>query len=271
MIRHLATTWQFRHFWLSLVRLDLRNRYRRSALGLGWSLLHPIGMTVVLCIAFGGIFGDGNWMKYSAYLLCGSAVWSFVVGCATQGCDSFIRSEPYIRQCPLPMTIYPLRTVLGLLIHFAISLGIAVAAVLLFTWDLSTLWAVPRILPVVAMTTVLGWSLATLFGFTHLFFHDTKHLADVVFQLMFFLTPVMFSVTLFNVRGLGWMMRLNPMVYFLDLYRVILLPEDYQTNMVVGVGSVAELYLVCGTITGVALLLAAGAMAWLQRRVIFYL
>ena len=55
----LATIWQFRHFWLSLAGLDLRVRYRRSVLGLGWSLLNPIVMTAVFCVAFASWLGNG--------------------------------------------------------------------------------------------------------------------------------------------------------------------------------------------------------------------
>ena len=123
MIAHLSAVWQFRYFWLSLVRLDLQNRYRRSVLGIGWSMLHPLAMTVVFCVAFGGILGTDDWRVYAPFLLAGMIVWDFVKGSALQGCESFIRAEAYIRQCPLPYSIYPLRTVLGTFIHFVIEHG----------------------------------------------------------------------------------------------------------------------------------------------------
>jgi len=53
---YIASVWRCRYFWLSLVKMDLRTRYRRSVLGLGWSLLHPIAMTVVLCTVFHSLF-----------------------------------------------------------------------------------------------------------------------------------------------------------------------------------------------------------------------
>ena len=48
--------WRCRYFWLSLVKIDLRTRYRRSVIGLGWSLLRPIAMTVILCFVFAPLF-----------------------------------------------------------------------------------------------------------------------------------------------------------------------------------------------------------------------
>ena len=56
MREYLGAVWRCRYFWLSLVKMDLRTRYRRSILGMGWSLLHPIAMTSILCIVFHSIF-----------------------------------------------------------------------------------------------------------------------------------------------------------------------------------------------------------------------
>src|SRR5207253_4276733 len=78
MIQHLTSIWRYRHFWLSLVRLDLRNRYRHSVLGIGWSLLNPLAMTAVWCVAFGQILGQGDWRSLAPTLLVGMAVWEFL-------------------------------------------------------------------------------------------------------------------------------------------------------------------------------------------------
>src|SRR5262245_3909890 len=126
MMQHLTSIWRYRHFWLSLVRLDLRNRYRRSVLGIGWSLLNPLAMTAVWCVALGPIMNQGDWRSLAPMLLVGMAVWEFLRNSVLQGCDSFLRAEAYIRQCPLPFGIYPLRTTMGLFIHFAIALGVVV-------------------------------------------------------------------------------------------------------------------------------------------------
>ena len=53
---YLAAIWRCRYFWLSLVKMDPRTRYRGSALGIGWSPLHPIAMTIILCTVFGRLF-----------------------------------------------------------------------------------------------------------------------------------------------------------------------------------------------------------------------
>jgi lipopolysaccharide transport system permease protein len=262
MTHHVRAIWQFRYFWLSLVRLDLRNRYRRSVLGIGWSLLNPLAMTVVFCVVFSGIMAQGDWRLYAPFLIAGLAVWDFLKATAIQGCDSFIRGEAYIRQCPLPYGIYPLRTTLGTLIHFAISMVVVVAATALVmeTWTPVTIfWSV---VPGLLMLTVFAFAVATLTAFAHVYFHDTKHLIEVGTQLYFFMTPIMYARTVLDRQGLGWVADLNPVTVFLDIIRDPLLT---------GVPPTPDQLTVAGVLTLAAFGLACGTMVWLQKKVIFQL
>jgi ABC-type polysaccharide/polyol phosphate export permease len=262
MTHHVRAIWQFRYFWLSLVRLDLRNRYRRSVLGIGWSLLNPLAMTVVFCVVFGGIIGQGDWTWFAPYLLAGLAVWEFIRSSAIQGCDSFIRAESYIRQCPLPYAIYPLRTVLGTFIHFAISMAVVVVATAVVLRSTTPLLMVGAVLPGVLLVTVFAWGVATLSAFGHVYFHDTKHLFEAGSQMYFFLTPIMYTRKVLEDRQLGWVADLNPVTVYLDIIRDPLLT---------GVPPSAEQFAVAGGLALAAFGLACGAIAWLQKKVIFQL
>src|SRR5262245_15575407 len=121
MQSYITQVWNSRFFWLSLVRMDLRTRYRRSLLGVGWSLLQPLTMTAVLCLVF-HYFVKVDVRDYIPHLLTGLVGWNFVLNCANQGCQCFFLGEAYIRQCPLPLGIYPLRTAIGAIFHFLMGL-----------------------------------------------------------------------------------------------------------------------------------------------------
>src|SRR5438046_2645315 len=99
MREYLVSIWKCRYFWASLVKMDLRTRYRRSVLGMGWSLLHPIAMTAVLCLAFHRIL-HVHIRTYAPFLLTGLACWNFITTVALQGCDCLFHGERYIRQFP---------------------------------------------------------------------------------------------------------------------------------------------------------------------------
>lgn len=262
MIQHLKTVWQFRYFWSSLVQLDLRNRYRRSVLGIGWSLLHPLALTVVFCIAFGGILGSEDWRSFAPYLLAGLAVWDFLKGSLIIGSDSFMRNEAYIRQSPLPYSIYPLRAVLGTFIHFVISLALVLVTVMVLQESTDVLYRFVGVIPAILMLVVFCWSIATIAAFANAYFHDTKHLIEVVTQLLFFLTPIMYVPDKI-VNKLGtWVLECNPAAYFLMLI---------SHPLAQGTVPSMDLYITTGTMTALTFGLACCTMAWLQKRLIFQL
>lgn len=128
VLQDAATIWKFRYFWLSLVKMDLMTRYRKSVLGIFWSLLNPIGMTVIFCLVFTQL-NKATWDSYAKYLMAGIAAYGFLRDCATSGCHSLSRHEGYIRQAPLPYTVYSLRVMLSNAVHFLITLVVVVMLV----------------------------------------------------------------------------------------------------------------------------------------------
>src|SRR3954469_7880673 len=79
---YLAAVWRCRFFWLSLVKMDLRTRYRRSILGMGWSLLHPIAMTIIICLVFRKLLA-AEVRTFAPYLLGGLACWNYILSATT--------------------------------------------------------------------------------------------------------------------------------------------------------------------------------------------
>jgi lipopolysaccharide transport system permease protein len=264
MIHHVSAMWRFRHFLMALVKLDLRQRYRRSVLGIGWSLLNPIAMTVVFTVVFSNLLGSGDPIRYAASVLTGMAVWGFLRDSALNGCRCFMTNEAYIRQSPIPYTVYTLRTVLGQAIHSLIALGVVVAMVAIFPFpgNENLLGGVIAIIPGLLLLFLAAWAAATISAFATVFFHDTQHLLEVAAQIMFFLTPIMYTRTLLDDKQLGWIVDANPVYWLLELTRTPLLTGHMPSG---------EMYL-AGVGVVVALVgLAAGTVAWLQKRVIFHL
>src|SRR5262249_40220606 len=108
-----------------------------------------------------------------------------------------------------------------------------------------------------------GWGLAVLAGIINVFFQDTKHLVEVGFQILFYATPIMYNVDLLEKNGLGWLVKVNPLVPILQLIRDPILEHGH----VPALGTYAA--------AGAVVLLTVGAatfcLARLQRQLIFYL
>jgi ABC-type polysaccharide/polyol phosphate export permease len=272
MLGYLRSIWQCRFFWLSLVKMDLRTRYRRSVLGLGWSLLHPIAMTTVLCVVFQTVLMPGaNIYTYAPFLMAGIAMWSYIVTSAVQGCYCLFHGESYIRQFPAPMAIYPLRTALGSTIHFLIALTVVIGMAFLFRlfdpkYPHSELVQHPAallsLLPTLVVLFVFSWSVAVLTGFANVYFQDTQHLCEVGFQILFYMTPVCYEASLLRDKGLGFLVDFNPLAAFLELIR-----QPILTGQVPSLGTFLTAAVTASVLAGCA----AWTLARKQQTLIFHL
>ncbi len=264
MTGYLSAIWRLRYFWLSLVRNDLRNRYRRSIIGIGWSLVHPIAMTVVLCAVMCPLLSLSV-RDFAPSLLVGLTFWGFVNASVMDGCQSFFKGESYLRQQPAPLAIYPLRTVLGAGFHFLLGLGVAVVFVGVvhgFERPLALLSLVPTL----ALLFVIGWSLATCMGVANVMFQDSQHLIEVVMQIMFYVTPIIWPPRRLLERlhnsNAEWVMNLNPFAVLLDMIRKPILEGQAPPLLSVALGAIIGL----AAVGAAALLLRR-----FEQRMIFYL
>jgi lipopolysaccharide transport system permease protein len=218
VLDYLRQIWRYRHFWCSLAKNDLRNRYRRSFLGIGWSLVRPLGMTVVFTLVFGKIFNLGAG-DYVPYLFLGLTAWQFLTECIVMGCVCFEQGASYIKQQPLPLAVFSLRTVLATGFHALIAFILAVAITIYFK-GMAHPVALLGALPGFVLLFLLGWFLATLCGIVHVHFPDTRHLLEISLQVLFYLTPIIYRPDTLAGRGrLLRVLELNPLTWVLEIIR----------------------------------------------------
>jgi lipopolysaccharide transport system permease protein len=259
MAAYLRAIWTCRFFWLSLVRMDLRTRYRGSFLGMGWSLLNPVVMTLILSTVVTTLF-DQNQTQYATFLFAGLTFWSFVAGVTQQGSHCFRMGEFYIRQYPAPMAIYPLRTVLGCASHYCLAL-LLVIALTACTRHIS-LAAILGLFPALVLLLVMGWSVAVLLGLLNVRFRDTSHMMDIVLQVLFYSTPVLYPAEMLGRSRLGALLTVNPVMPFLQMLR-----EPLLTGQLPPLSVYARALVMVMLFAGIAV----AALRSQERRLIFHL
>jgi lipopolysaccharide transport system permease protein len=237
-------------------------RYRRSVIGLGWSLVRPILMTMILCAVFRRLFMRQDVWTFAPYVLAGLACWDYIVNATRQGCQCFFQGESYIRQYPAPIAIYPLRTALGETVHFLIALTV----VGVLAWYVTGTFSLPALLsliPTVLLLFVLAWSLALIAGFANVYFQDTQHLCDVGFQIAFYATPIIYDANDLGAGRLQWLVtHCNPMLPFMQLIRDPILHAQLPPLETYATASVTVLVVGC---------LAMLTCARLQRYLVHHL
>ena len=219
--------WVSRYFWIHLSLSDLRTRWRRSFFGVLWSVIQPLGMTLLLAVVFSRLF-HSNIVSYAPYILSGIVVWECVTGCVTGGALSFVQADAYIKQCRHPLAIYTLRTVLTNLI----ILGLA--SIALYGWALVALpenlgWSWFATLLIFPMLGLILWPLATLLAYFGTRFRDVPHATGLVMQALWFVSPVYFEAKMFRAGDLDGLVDYNPIYHLLQIVRAPLLNGAWPT------------------------------------------
>ena len=252
--------WNARHFILCLVQLDLRNRYRRTVLGIGWALLNPLCMMAVLCTVFHQIF-HFPLREHIPFVMAGLGIWSFLSFSILDGCSSIYLGEKYIRSTPMPMGIYPLRTMMGLMLQFLIVLSLTIVITLALKGFPDPL-VLLTIVPSLVLLAFFGWAMCVLFGFANVFFPDTHQIASVLMQMLFYLTPVFYPIDMVRIPLVQTCLRYNPFAAFISIVREPLINNTLPP---------LESYLFAIFVTVLAVFLAVRLLAKRERTLIFHL
>jgi lipopolysaccharide transport system permease protein len=211
---------QRRDVVLELVLRDLRLRYKRSLLGIAWSLVTPLSQLLVLHFVFTTVL-PLDIPHYASFLSVGILVWGWFAGSLEQATGSIVDNRELVRQPGFPVAILPVITVAANLIHFLLALPILA----LFLWLGGGGTAGPSLvlLPALIMLQFLFiLSVAYFVATFHVNFRDTRHLLGVLLTLGFFVTPIFYEVRQAPARFEA-LYALNPMVHMVGAYRDVLL------------------------------------------------
>ena len=203
----------------TLVARDMKLRYKRSVLGIAWSLLTPLAQLAVFYLIF-RVLLPLNVPNYLSFLFCGVLVWSWFQGSLSQATSAIVDNRDLIKRPGFPGAILPAVTVTSNLIHFLLALPVLL--VFMALGGITMTWAVLGLPFLILVQFLLTLSLAYFVATFYVAFRDTQHLLGVLLNLLFFLTPIFYKSTDLPA-GYQAFYRLNPMVHLVESYRAILL------------------------------------------------
>jgi lipopolysaccharide transport system permease protein len=242
--------------WSKFAKDDLRSRFRRSWVGPLWLVLTTIIFVGALSLVYGALFRV-DIRAYMPFVAIGVVVWWFISAVASEGVMTFVEAESFIRQVRLNLFVYVFRVVCRNALVFAHHFVVAFAALLILAFpDL-------RLLPLAVLGIVLlllqGLWLAPLLGLMGTRFRDLHPIISSLLQVMFFVTPVLWSPSLLGDRR--WIADFNPLHSLIAVVRDPLLGEvpDLAT------------YVIVLAMTVLGFLLAMLAYGRFKARVVYWL
>jgi lipopolysaccharide transport system permease protein len=208
-----------------LVVRDMKLRYKRSVLGILWSLLHPLIQLLVYVFVFGRVLNQ-DIPNYPSFVFVGVLAYNWFQQSLYQTVGAITGNRELIKRPGFPVTILPVAAVTTNLVSFLLALPILLLTVLLAGGRVTGAFlALPLVIILEFLLILgLGYFVATF----QVTFRDTQHLLSVALMLLFFLTPIFYRHGAFPAE-VQFVYRLNPMTHLITAYRTILLGGDWPS------------------------------------------
>ena len=207
---------QYRDLIFQLVRRDIVARYKRSVLGIAWTMLQPLGIMVVLTIVFSQLFGRVE--GYAAYLLSGLIAWTFFAQTTTAAIFQSVWGEALMRRIYVPHTAFSVASIGTGVVNLILSLVPLLLILLVLqrplTW--AALFLPVAILSLTAFTLGIGLLLSSL----AVRFPDIAEMYQIILQAWMYLTPILYPSDILPNAYRKWLLYFNPMYYQVLMFRV---------------------------------------------------
>ena len=208
-----------RFLFSELVKRDFKQKYKRTVLGIGWSLLSPLLMLLVMKVIFTQFFGR-NTPHYTIYIFCGNIVWSFVSEATTGGMRALMDNAAIFTKVNVPKYLFVFSKNIQSCISFLLTILILFVFVafdtLPFTWMFLAL--IYPVVLVVCFNIGCGMILSGLF----VFFRDTEYLYEVFLRLLLYCSAIFYQVDNYS-SSVQRVFLANPVYLFIKYFRNIII------------------------------------------------
>ncbi|QDH17173.1 ABC transporter permease [Swingsia samuiensis] len=201
--------------------LDIKLRYRGSALGPFWLTITSAMMVGSMGILYGRLFGQ-DLRSYLPFLALSLTCWQAgIASMIHESCNCFLEADSMIRSSRLPFMLQAIRTVVRNAIVFGHNIIVPIVVFLIYgVWPgLTALWAIPGLL----LWVVLGGACCMLLGVVCARFRDVPPIVGALLQVIFYITPVIWMPA--QLQGKAHWLLFNPFYALLEIVRAPLLGE----------------------------------------------
>lgn len=204
---------KFRFLLYELIKKDIKLKYRRSYLGIIWTLLEPILTTIVLTIVFINFRGKKD-HTFPTYILTGRLLYSFFSQATKQAMKSIRSNSGMIKKVYVPKYMYPLSNILSSYITFAISLIVLLGAMFIFK-VYPTRYILNSFIPLI-LILVLSLGFGLILATLAVFFRDMEYLWEVTLMLIMYTSAIFYDAAKIKAK---WVFYLNPIYHIIDNFR----------------------------------------------------
>lgn len=225
---------KFTDLILQLTRRDIVSRYKRSSLGILWTMLNPLGVMIILTTVFSGLFHKVG--GYPVYVLSGILAWNYFSQTTSTALHQMIWGAALLRKIYIPRSIFIISTVLTGLINLLIAL-LPMALVMLYSGIpfRPALFFLPFAILCISMFSLgIGLILSTV----AVYFSDVADMYQMILLAWLYITPIFYPKEILTEANRQWLLEFNPMYYLIEFFRMPIYDGRIPDISTVGIGAV---------------------------------
>ena len=221
--------WQYRDLLMLFVKRDVITLYKQTVLGPLWYLIQPLFTSLIFTLVFNNVAGiQTGEIPPFLFNLAGITIWNYFKDCLIETSDTFKKNEQIFGKVYFPRIIMPLSIIVSNLLKFGIQMGVFIGFYIFYlVKDAAiepniTLFFFPVLVLIMGL---LGLGLGMIISSMVTKYRDLTFLVSFGVQLLMYISLVIFPLSLFQEKGLGWLVKYNPMAHIIDTARYMFTGE----------------------------------------------
>lgn len=244
MLERLKRLEKNRFLFKMLVKRDFTRKYKRTVLGMAWSVLSPLANLLIMYLVFSQLFGN-NVNHYAIYLFAGQLVFSYFTDATNMGMSCLVNNAGIYTKVNVPKYLFLFSQNVSSLINFGLTMAVFFLFVAIeglpFTWAFLLLLYPTGCL--IVFNTGLGLVLSAL----QVFFRDIQYLWGIATQLIMWLSAIFYTVDSFP-EAQRWLFQLNPLYEYISYFRQTVIDgavPDLKTHLLCALYALVSFGLGC--------------------------
>ncbi|MES2214593.1 MAG: ABC transporter permease [Pseudomonadota bacterium] len=224
MLRELSIAIKYWDVYYFLALHDVKSRFRRSRLGILWIVIQQLAYAAGAGFIWSNVFGV-NASEFIPFLTVGVAIWSFIAASMIDGSTTFVLAHGYLKQLPLPQSLFIFRTVLTQGLYLFI--GLSTAVIVLIFFDKFSLLGTIYSIPGVCILLIYFYGASGALAYLGIRYRDLQHALTSIFSMLFLLTPVMYPPEVLIKKGIAIVVYGNPFASLIEIVRHPLIHHQF--------------------------------------------
>ncbi len=216
---------QYRFLFEELVKRDFKQKYKRTVLGVGWSLLSPLLMLLVMRVMLVGFFGRST-PHYTTYLFSGTLIFSYFTESTKGGMRTLRGNSGIFSMVTIPKYMFLLSKNVQTLINFLLTLVIYFIMAVIDGVTLT--WKVVYLIYPICCLALFNVGISMVLSALYIFFPDMQYLYDVFTRMLTYLSAIFYTIDRFTPTGQK-LFLLNPIYLFIRYFRKIVIEATVPT------------------------------------------